>query len=107
KPTVLFSVPRIFNRIYDGVNKQMTEKPAIIRSLFNGGLQAANQRRQGHDLGFGQRLTLGLADKRVFSKIRAKFGGRLKYAFSGGSALSKDVAEFIDSLGITVYEGYG
>ena len=36
-----------------------------------------------------------------------KFGGRLKYAFSGGAALSRDVAEFIDSLGITVYEGYG
>ena len=43
----------------------------------------------------------------VFEKIRDKFGGRLKYAFSGGSALSKDVAEFIDGLGITVYEGYG
>ena len=43
----------------------------------------------------------------VFSKIRDKFGGRLNYAFSGGSALSKDVAEFIDALGITVYEGYG
>jgi long-chain acyl-CoA synthetase len=43
----------------------------------------------------------------VFAKVRARFGGQLKYAFSGGAAISLQVAEFIDSLGITVYEGYG
>lgn len=46
-------------------------------------------------------------DGLVFSKVRERFGGRLKYAFSGGAAISKEVAEFIDNLGITVYEGYG
>src|SRR6185295_761026 len=54
-----------------------------------------------------EKATLAAADKIVFTKVRDRFGGRLKYAFSGGSALSRDVAEFIDSLGITVYEGYG
>ena len=107
KPTLLMSVPRIFNKIYDGVNKQMSEKPAVIRSLFQGGIRAATKQKKGGDLGFMEKATLAIADKVVFSKIRAKFGGRLKYAFSGGSALSKDVAEFIDALGITVYEGYG
>jgi len=107
QPTVLFSVPRIFNRIYDGVNKQMQSKPGIIRSLFAGGLRASKAKSEGEDLCLGQRMTLGLADKLVFGKIRSKFGGRLKYAFSGGSALSKEVGEFIDGLGITVYEGYG
>jgi long-chain acyl-CoA synthetase len=48
-----------------------------------------------------------LFDKLVFSKVRERFGGRLKYAFSGGAAINKDVATFIDNLGITVYEGYG
>jgi long-chain acyl-CoA synthetase len=43
----------------------------------------------------------------VFEKVRARFGGRLKYAISGGAALSPNVAEFIDSMGVTVYEGYG
>jgi long-chain acyl-CoA synthetase len=43
----------------------------------------------------------------VFSKVRDRFGGKLKYAFSGGAAISREVAEFIDSLGIVVYEGYG
>src|SRR6185436_18335558 len=45
QPTVLFSVPRIFNRIYDGVNKQMTGKPKIIQGLFKNGLHASNKKK--------------------------------------------------------------
>lgn len=107
QPTVLISVPRIFNRIYDGVNKQMAEKPAVIRNLFHAGLRAANKQKRGESLGVVEKLTLAVADRLVFSKIRGKFGGRLSYAFSGGAALSREVAAFIDGLGITVYEGYG
>lgn len=106
-PTVLISVPRIFNRIYDGVNKQMAEKPALIRNLFHAAIRAATKQGRGQALGIGEKLALAAADKIIFTKIRAKFGGRLKYAFSGGAALSREVAEFIDALGITVYEGYG
>lgn len=108
-PTMLFSVPRIFNRIYDGVNKQMVDKPKPIQGLFRAGIRAATKKRKEGpgSLSFNERLMLSLADKLVFKKIRAKFGGRLKYAFSGGAALSREVAEFIDALGITVYEGYG
>ena len=107
QPTVLFSVPRIFNRIYDGVNKQMAGRPKIIQGLFKNGLRASNKKKKGDSLGVWEGITLSLADRLVFSKIRAKFGGRMKYAFSGGAALSRDVAQFIDGLGITVYEGYG
>jgi long-chain acyl-CoA synthetase len=52
-------------------------------------------------------MALSLADKLIFSKIRQKLGGRLKYAISGSAALSTEVAEFIDAIGIDVYEGYG
>jgi long-chain acyl-CoA synthetase len=107
KPTVLMSVPRIFNKIYDGVNKQIAAKPALVQNLFKGGLKAATKQRKGEKLGLVEKATLAAADKLVFGTVREKFGGRLKYAFSGGSALSRDVAEFIDGLGITVYEGYG
>jgi long-chain acyl-CoA synthetase len=107
RPTVLISVPRIFNKIYDGVNKQMADRPAPVRTLFQAGLRASTKQKKGKELSLLEKLTLAIADRVVFGKIRDKFGGRLKYAFSGGSALSKDVAEFIDALGITVYEGYG
>ncbi|MEZ4301181.1 MAG: long-chain fatty acid--CoA ligase [Polyangiaceae bacterium] len=107
QPTVLMSVPRIFNRIYDGVNKQMAARPKIIQNLFHGGLRAATKQKKGESLGLFEKITLALADKIVFTKIRGRFGGRLKYAFSGGAALSREVATFIDALGIVVYEGYG
>ena len=107
KPTVLLAVPRIFNRIYDGVNKQMEAKPGPIRKLFKAGIANATRRGKGEKLGLVDGIVLGLADKIIFTKIREKFGGRLKYAISGSAALSKEVAEFIDALGITVYEGYG
>ncbi|MCA9633040.1 MAG: long-chain fatty acid--CoA ligase [Myxococcales bacterium] len=107
KPTVLFAVPRIFNRIYDGVNKQMSEKPGFIQSLFRSGIANATRKNAGESLGLMESMGLGLADKIIFNKIREKFGGRLKYAISGSAALDKTVAEFVDALGIMVYEGYG
>ena len=65
------------------------------------------KKRSGARLSAPEAAALALADRLIFSKVRARFGGRLKYAFSGGAALAREVAEFIDSLGITVYEGYG
>jgi long-chain acyl-CoA synthetase len=107
KPTLLVAVPRIFNRIYDGVNRQMAGKPKPIQALFRRGLELAKQSSSGQELGLLDKVLLRLADRLIFSKIRDKFGGRLKLVISGSAALSRDVAEFIDALGIMIYEGYG
>ncbi|MCA9617970.1 MAG: long-chain fatty acid--CoA ligase [Myxococcales bacterium] len=107
KPTILYAVPRIFNRIYDGVNKQIADKPGVIQSLFAAGVKNAARKNAGETLGLVEGATLWLADRVIFSSIRQKFGGRLRYAVSGSAALDKAVAEFIDALGIMVYEGYG
>ena len=107
RPTVLIAVPRIFNRVYDGINKQMAEKPAPIRALFKNGIAAATRRSRGERLGPVASMTLALADALIFRKVRARMGGRLRLAVSGSAALSKDVAEFVDALGIEVFEGYG
>lgn len=107
KPTILIAVPRIFNRIYEGVNRQMAAKPAPIRALFRRGLACAKRQKQGEVLSLGDRLVLALAERLIFSKVRAKFGGRLKLVISGSAALNKDIAEFVDALGIMLYEGYG
>jgi long-chain acyl-CoA synthetase len=110
RPTVLLAVPRIFNRIYDGLQKRMAEEKPIRRKLFHRALAVAAQRRHLADQGKHSLLLdlqYRLLDRLVFSKIKARFGGRLRYVVSGGAALSREVAEFIDDLGITVYEGYG
>ena len=107
RPTVLVAVPRIFNRIYDGITKQMAERPAAIQKLFHAGLRAATRRSRGETLGLGERATLKLADALIFRKVRARLGGRLRFCVSGSAALSKEVAEFVNALGIDVYEGYG
>ena len=107
QPTLLFSVPRIFNRLYAAVQKQLASKPAPIQALVRTALAAATKKRTGESPGILETIALTLANKLVFSKVRARFGGRLRYAFSGGAAISKEVAEFIDGIGITVFEGYG
>ena len=107
KPSILFAVPRIFNRIYDGVNKQISDKPGIIQALFRAGIAAARKKSNGEALGLEESASLWLADRIIFASIRDKFGGRLRYAISGSAALDQSVAEFIDALGIMVYEGYG
>lgn len=107
KPTILIAVPRIFNRIYDGVNKQMADRPKLIQGLFKAGIRAATKKKRGESLTLGEGLALAAADKLIFSKVRGRFGGRLRFAVSGSAALSREVAEFVDALGISVFEGYG
>lgn len=111
RPTLLFSVPRIFNRIYDGVHKKMEAQGGVSKFLFDKGMASAekirNLEEEGKKPGFMTKKLHDLYDGVVFAKVRERFGGRLKYAFSGGAALSPEVAQFIDDLNITVYEGYG
>lgn len=107
QPTMLVAVPRIFNRLHQGVLAQIATRPRVIRRLFEAGLAASARQRRGEHLAPSERIVRWLADHLVFEKVRARFGGRLKYAISGSAMLSPQVGEFIDALGIDVYEGYG
>ncbi|HEX7602668.1 MAG TPA: long-chain fatty acid--CoA ligase, partial [Polyangiaceae bacterium] len=107
KPTILLAVPRIFNRIYDGVTKQIEARPGFLQAIIRGGIQGAIKRAHGEKVGAIEALELAFDERAIFAKIREKFGGRLKYAISASATLSKDVGDFIDAIGLTVYEGYG
>jgi long-chain acyl-CoA synthetase len=107
KPTILFAVPRIFNRIYESVNQQIAERPRIVQQVIRAGIRGAIKKAHGEHVGPLERLDYVFDDKLVFAKIREKLGGRLKYAISASATLGREVAEFIDALGITVFEGYG
>jgi long-chain acyl-CoA synthetase len=111
RPTILFSVPRIFNRIYSGVWAKLEEEGGLKRTLFEKALKNSERlRRQQQASGTASaptRLLDRFYDKIIFEKIRQRFGGRLKYAISGGAKLSPEIAYFIDNLHILVCEGYG
>jgi long-chain acyl-CoA synthetase len=107
RPTILFAVPRVWNRIYAGVQQKMAGKPPAIQWLFRTAMQGRNKQRAGQPLTLAERFAVKVAQKVVFPKILEAFGGQLRYACSGAAALSREVAEFMDNLGIEVYEGYG
>ncbi len=110
QPTLLFSVPRIFNRIYDGLNKKMAAAPPIRQKLFKAAMRTARTKREMAIKGQSSawvNLKHALFDRLVFTKVRDRLGGRLRCAFSGGAAISREVAEFIDDVGVLVFEGYG
>lgn len=107
QPTLLFAVPRVWNRVYAAVHSQIEGQPKPVQLLFKHGLQATTKARRGERLSLREQAVARLADKLVFSKVINRFGGRLRFAFSGAAALSPEVARFIDCLGVAVYEGYG
>ena len=101
KPTVLVAVPRIFNRIYDAMTRELAKRPGLLERI-------AQSLRSGIARAAGEMVALDADDRGLVQAIRDRFfGGRLRYAFTGSAAISKDVIEFIDALGIEVYEGYG
>ena len=110
RPTLLFSVPRIFNRIYDSLQKKIAAGSPVKRFLFEQGVKTSEKRRalsNNNKKSAINEMAFSFFDKVVFSKVKEKLGGNLKFAFSGGAALNAEVATFIDNVGITVYEGYG
>ncbi len=107
KPTMLVTVPRVFNRVYEAVRLEIEGRPHFLQKLFNDGIRAATLKNKGEHVGLLRRLELTVDDRLIFKKIRDRFGGRLKFVLSASAALSKEVAEFVDAVGLGVYEGYG
>lgn len=115
KPTVVASVPRIFEKVYSRVVGQGLESTGLKGKLFKWALALNDQHAQlmldNKPIPFGLDVQLGLAKKLVFSKIHDKlterFGGRIRFFVSGGAPLPKKMAYFFQNAGITILEGYG
>lgn len=111
KPTVLNCVPRLLERIYEKAMKTGSEAGGIKTKLFYWALAVGQDYRETTDAGKSPGLLLAakkaVAEKLVFSKIKEKTGGRLKFMISGGGALPKNIGEFFGNLGIKILEGFG
>jgi long-chain acyl-CoA synthetase len=117
RPTLMASAPRIFEKVYNGIaGKARAEGGAKYKIfLWAAGVarryaqtvQASKVATGRESAPLGLRLQHGLADKLVYTKIRAAFGGRLRGAVSGSAALAPEIGYFFKGAGVPVLEGYG
>jgi long-chain acyl-CoA synthetase len=108
RPTLMAAVPRIFEKVYAGVQSNMAEEGGVKEKLFNWafkiGRREYDKKLNGENYGGWQ---LNLADKLIFSKVRERLGGNLRYMVSGSAALSAEINEWFDIVGMPILEGYG
>lgn len=110
RPAYLVAVPRVFNKIYDGLRIKMNDAGGVAKLLFNMGVESARQRRKLAAEGRSSvtaNLKFKLADRIVFQKIRDRFGGRLNYAITGSATMNIEIGHFFSDIGIPVYDCYG
>ena len=111
KPTIMISVPRLFEKIYGRVMDTVLAGSSLKKKIFFWALKVGKSygelKLEKRPVPASLRRRRGIADKLVFSKILEKTGGRVRFFVSGGAPLAKDIAEFFYALGIVVLEGYG
>jgi long-chain acyl-CoA synthetase len=106
RPTIMTVVPRILEAIRARVLGQMGREPAWKQTLFERALSNGLQQLDGK-LGVAERIIDPLLDVLVRRRVRARFGGRLKAAMSGGARLEPEIGKFFQAMGIPVMQGYG
>jgi long-chain acyl-CoA synthetase len=111
RPTFVCAVPRIFEKVRNKALQRARDGGAAAAAVFRWaielGLAARRIERAGGRPGLVLAAQRVIADRLVFSKVRALFGGRLRFFISGSAPLSRDVAEFFDAVGVVILEGYG
>jgi long-chain acyl-CoA synthetase len=109
-PTIMTSVPRLFERIRNKILATVEKDKPMKQKIFHWAMDVGKEYYKtldGGRMSTGLKLRNALADKLVFSTIREKMGGKLRFFVSGGAALPLDIMEFFLSAGLPVIEGYG
>jgi long-chain acyl-CoA synthetase len=111
RPTFLLAPPRVWERIFSSITAEVKKRGALARKMFHGavglGAEIARLREEGRPVPKTMLGLLKFADLLVFSKIRARLGGRIRIAASGAAPLGKDLARFYAAIGMPLIEGYG
>ena len=111
KPTFMGAAPRIFEKAHGRiVTMQAAEggaKEKLFKKAFEVGIKVDRLKREGKSVPLPLKLQHGLFDRLVFSKVRDRFGGRVRFFISGSAALNQEIAEWFNAAGILILEGYG
>ncbi len=110
RPTIMASVPRLFEKIQNRILKQIADHPPIKQKIFHWAIDIGKKYAVAKKANsFSPLLTLQrwFGEKLVYHKIKARTGGRVRFFVSGGAALGKELGEFFEAIGIVIIEGYG
>jgi len=110
RPTILISVPRIFERIHHAIQEKLAHGSPVARRLFAATVATGwnrFEREQGRGGWSPALLSWPLLERLVATKVQARLGGRLRFAVSGGAALAPPIARMFIGLGISIQQGYG
>ncbi|MGD9899225.1 MAG: long-chain fatty acid--CoA ligase [Calditrichaceae bacterium] len=111
KPTVMISVPRLYEKMNTKIIEAVESGTPVKRKLFYWALKKGESYFSRHlnhlSIPFACKIKFSIADKLVLSKIREKTGGRLSCFISGGAPLQKETGEFFSNVGIVILEGFG
>ena len=110
RPTVVTTVPRLFERMHNRMMKQVAAAPPVRRRIFEWAVEVGRRsvrERAAGGVSLATALFHRLAQWLVFDKIRARTGGRIRFFVSGGAALPRELGEFFEAVGIRILEGYG
>ncbi|WP_336328681.1 AMP-dependent synthetase/ligase [Halovenus sp. HT40] len=106
EPEFAAAVPRVYERIYNGIREQASESDAKKR-IFEWAVETAQQYDRADDPGLILEAKLAVADRLVFSSVREALGGNIEMFISGGGSLSEELARLYRAMGVTIIEGYG
>ena len=111
KPTLFGAVPRIFEKAYGKIQAELERKPPAVRKLFawavSVGRRVTELELAGKRVPRRLRLQRAIADKLVFQRVRAAFGGRVRYFVTGAAPIARAILEFFWAAGLPIYEVYG
>ncbi len=110
KPTIITTVPRLFERIYGRIIKNVEKEPVSKQKIFYWALEIGrkySRLKRENSISIKLKIEHAIAEKLVFSKLKEKMGGRLRFFVSGGAPLSREMGEFFEAIGIIIIEGYG
>jgi long-chain acyl-CoA synthetase len=111
KPTIMCSVPRFFEKTYEGVNAEIAKSSALKQAIFRWAINVGGKRLDyiWNKRPVPQRLNIAyaIADKLVLAKGRGALGGNFRFMVCGGAALSLDIIHFFEQVGIHIKVGYG
>ena len=107
RPTVVVSVPRIYEKIYNGVMQARGLKKTLVGWAVGVADRVADLRLEGREPTGMLALKYRIADRLVFSKVKNAVGGRIRFFVSGGGPLAPELNRFFYSIGMTILEGYG